>query len=70
MRDGSGLSVLSVGLRKIDPPLSRAGQGRFAIQASHSFDTMRTMFGRLRCPSRRRSSTVTNPSRAAVRIAF
>src|SRR4051794_27045169 len=74
LRDGSFLSLLSVG-RIFLHPIGTSADGRLArpplaSQLVHSLETIRTMFGRLRRPSRRRSSTVKCPSRAASRIAF
>ena len=74
MRDGSFLSWLSVGCIFLHPigasAFGRLDRPPLASQLVHSFETIRTMFGRLRRPSRRRSSTVKSPSRAASRIAF
>ena len=74
IRDWSFLFLLSVG-RIFLHPIGASAFGRLdrppmASQLVHSFETIRTMFGRLRRPSRRRSSTVISPSRAASRIAF
>src|SRR3954447_6321275 len=74
VRDGSFLSVLSVGVIFLTP-ISGSAVGcldrpPLASQLVHSFETIRTTFGRLRRPSRRRSCTVSNPSRAASRIAY
>src|SRR4051812_9689913 len=74
VRDGSFLSLLSVGRSFLHPigvsAFGRLNRPPLASQLVHSFETIRTTFGRLRWPSRRRSSMVNNPSRAASRMAF